>query len=170
MRRRWRALACLCLCGVLAWFLADAGPIRQSAAEALSLCVRSVVPSLFPFLVISGLLVSMGIGELAAPYLAGFMGPLYRLPGCASSALLLGRVGGYPIGAKTAADLYREGLLSRDEAEQLYRHLWIYTHGIAVLCATNMCVFTAEETGRLVTQAFRGILKEIKTEIKTDRA
>ena len=60
--------------------------------------------------------------------------------------------------------------LSRDEAEQLYRHLWIYTHGIAVLCATNMCVFTAEETGRLVTQAFRGILKEIKTEIKTDRA
>ncbi len=60
--------------------------------------------------------------------------------------------------------------LSRDEAERLYRHLWIYTHGIAVLCATNMCVFTAEETGRLVTQAFRGILKEIKTEIKTDRA
>ena len=119
MRRRWRALACLCLCGVLAWFLADAGPIRQSAAEALSLCVRSVVPSLFPFLVISGLLVSMGIGELAAPYLAGFMGPLYRLPGCASSALLLGLVGGYPIGAKTAADLYREGLLSRDEAERL---------------------------------------------------
>lgn len=60
--------------------------------------------------------------------------------------------------------------LSENKAEQLYRHLWIYTHGIAVLCATNMCVFTAEETGRLVTQAFRGILKEIKTEIKTDRA
>lgn len=112
-------MACVCLCGVLAWFLADAGPVRQSAAEALSLCVRSVVPSLFPFLVISGLLVSMGIGELAAPYLAGFMGPLYRLPGCASSALLLGLVGGYPIGAKTAADLYREGLLSREEAERL---------------------------------------------------
>ena len=29
--------------------------------------------------------------------------------------------------------------LSEDKAEQLYRHLWIYTHGIAVLCATNMC-------------------------------
>ncbi len=52
--------------------------------------------------------------------------------------------------------------LSEKEAEQLYRHLWIYTHGIAVLCATNMCVFTAEEINRMVTEAFRGILTEIK--------
>ena len=52
--------------------------------------------------------------------------------------------------------------LSGDKAEQLYRHLWIYTHGIAVLCATNMCVFTAEEINKMMTQAFQGMLKEIK--------
>ena len=32
---------------------------------------------------------------------------------------MLGLVGGYPIGAKTAADLYRENLVSREEAERL---------------------------------------------------
>ena len=52
--------------------------------------------------------------------------------------------------------------LTRAEAEKLYRHLWIYTHGIAVLCATNMCVFTAEETSRMMTEVFRSLLKEIK--------
>lgn len=52
--------------------------------------------------------------------------------------------------------------LSEDEAQQLYRHLWIYTHGIAALCATNMCVFTAEEIDKMITQVFRGTLKEIK--------
>lgn len=52
--------------------------------------------------------------------------------------------------------------LSENEAQQLYRHLWIYTHGIAVLCATNMCVFTAEEIDKMITQVFRGTLKEIK--------
>ena len=119
MKRSWRVLGCLALCGVLVWFLADAGEVRVWAAEALSLCARSVIPALFPFLVVSGLLVSLGVGELAAPYLAGFMTPLYRLPGCASSALLLGLVGGYPIGAKTAADLYRADLLTREEAERL---------------------------------------------------
>lgn len=52
--------------------------------------------------------------------------------------------------------------LSENEAQQLYRHLWIYTHGIAALCATNMCVFTAEEIDKMITQVFRGTLKEIK--------
>ena len=51
--------------------------------------------------------------------LAGLMEPLFRVDGVGSSALLLGLVGGYPIGAKTAADLYRGGRLSRPEAERL---------------------------------------------------
>ncbi|MDE6259733.1 MAG: TetR family transcriptional regulator [Oscillospiraceae bacterium] len=52
--------------------------------------------------------------------------------------------------------------LSRSMAEQVYRHLWVYTHGIAALCATNMCVFTADEISKMITQVFRGTLKEIK--------
>ena len=33
MKPRWRAGACLLLCGVLIWFLADAGAVRAAAAE-----------------------------------------------------------------------------------------------------------------------------------------
>ena len=119
MRIRWRILACLCLGGLLVWFLADAGAVRDSVAEALALCARSVVPSLFPFLGASSALLALGFGELAAPWLAGLMEPLFRVPGAGSAALVLGLVGGYPIGAKTAADLYRENLVSREEAERL---------------------------------------------------
>lgn len=119
MRMRWRAAACLALSGVLVLFLAEAGFVRAAAAEALSLCARSVIPALFPFLVVSSLLLSLGLGELLSPMLAGLMEPLFRVDGVGSSALLLGLVGGYPIGAKTAADLYRGGRLSRPEAERL---------------------------------------------------
>ena len=52
--------------------------------------------------------------------------------------------------------------LGEKDAENLYRHLWIYTHGIAVLCATNMCSFTAEEISQMMTEVFVGLLKEIK--------
>lgn len=55
--------------------------------------------------------------------------------------------------------------LCREQAERLYRHLWIYTHGIAVLCATNTCVFTPDEIGGMVSEMFRGTLKEIKREV-----
>lgn len=52
--------------------------------------------------------------------------------------------------------------LDEKDAENLYRHLWIYSHGIAVLCATNMCSFTAEEIGKMTSEVFVGLLKEIK--------
>ena len=119
MRIRWRILACLCLGGLLVWFLADAGAVRDSVAEALALCARSVVPSLFPFLVASSALLALGFGELAAPWLAGLMEPLFRVPGAGSAALVLGLVGGYPIGAATAGRLYPEGAVSRQEGERL---------------------------------------------------
>jgi len=119
MKKRRRADLLLVLCGILIWFLTDAVRIRAAAAEALVLCGKSVVPALFPFLVISSLLISLGFGEWISPYLAGLMTPLFRLPGISSSAFLLGLVGGYPIGAQTAAELYRENLLTREETQRL---------------------------------------------------
>lgn len=64
---------------------------------------------------------------------------------------------------------YDEILLSIEEgygigkscAEGLYRHLWVYTHGIAALCATNMCRFTGEEIGRMMTEVFISLLRNV---------
>ena len=119
MKTRWRLPVCLGLCVLLLWLLADAAGVRSSVEEALSLCTRSVVPALFPFLVVTSMLLSLGFGELAAPWLAGLMEPLFRVPGAGSAALVLGLVGGYPIGAATAGRLYREGLVDRQEGERL---------------------------------------------------
>ena len=51
-----------------------------------------------------------------------------------------------------------------DKALMLYRHLWIYTHGIAVLCATKTCSFTPEQISDMVTDVFVGVFKKIKAE------
>ena len=119
MKRRIRTDVCLILCGILVWFLADARQLRLEAAKALTLCAGTVIPALFPFMVVTGLLVRLGFGQWLAPDMAGLMASLFRLPGCAGSALLLGLVGGYPIGARTAAELYASGDLTRQEAERL---------------------------------------------------
>ena len=47
-------------------------------------------------------------------------------------------------------------------AEKLYRHLWIYTHGIATLCATRMCRFTGAEISSMITEVFASLLKNVK--------
>lgn len=57
--------------------------------------------------------------------------------------------------------------ISERLAEKLYHHLWIYTHGIATLCATKMCRFTSDEISSMITEVCMGILKNIK-EYKND--
>lgn len=58
--------------------------------------------------------------------------------------------------------------LNREKAEWLYRHLWIYTHGIAVLCATNMCTFTQEDMAKMMSEIFTAVLRELKEGEKND--
>lgn len=99
------------------WLLTDPS-IRSSVTAALFLCARSVIPALFPFMVVSSLLISLGLGELLSAPLSGWMA-LYGIGGAGASALVLGLIGGYPTGGRAAAALYREGLVSRDEAERL---------------------------------------------------
>lgn len=47
-------------------------------------------------------------------------------------------------------------------AENLYKHMWIYTHGIATLCVTRLCVFTPQEISTLMTQIFVSLLAHCK--------
>lgn len=52
--------------------------------------------------------------------------------------------------------------LSREDAQKLYQHLWIYTHGIATLCATGMYQFTGTEISEMLAEVFKSLLQNIK--------
>lgn len=47
-----------------------------------------------------------------------------------------------------------------DAAARLYRHLWIYTHGIATLLVTKVCCFSDEEIGQMLTEVFVSLMKQ----------
>lgn len=59
--------------------------------------------------------------------------------------------------------LQREYGLTEEEAMALFRHSWIYTYGVASLCATGMCRFTEEEINELLGQDFMAMLIRIKS-------
>ena len=54
--------------------------------------------------------------------------------------------------------------LSERSAVRVYEHLWVYTHGIATLCATRTCGFSKAEIGNMLSEAFAGIISVIKHE------
>lgn len=59
----------------------------------------------------------------------------------------------------------REGYnLSEGQSRELYAHMWIYSHGIAVLIATKVCTFTAEEISGMLTAVCGCMIEKIKRE------
>lgn len=87
--------------------------------RGLSLCARTVIPSLFPFMVLSELLVSSGAGEAFGRLFARIMRALFGLSGAGVSAVVLGSFCGFPIGARTAVALLDRNAISKSECEHL---------------------------------------------------
>ena len=86
------------------WALGMAAAILDSrtamtgAAEGAAMCLQTLIPGLFPLMVFSSMLAS-------------------SLP--RGGLIAAGLLGGYPVGAKHAAQAFREGRLSREQAEQM---------------------------------------------------
>ena len=87
--------------------------------KGLKLCVYTVIPSLFPFMVISELIVSSGIGTLLLRPISKPLKQLFRLPEDGCCTVILGMLCGFPVGAKCAVSALERGMLTREEAERI---------------------------------------------------
>lgn len=54
--------------------------------------------------------------------------------------------------------------LNEQLAARVYRHMWIYSHGIAVLIATGMCEFSQEQISNMLTEVCVSLIRKIKAE------
>lgn len=88
-----------------------------SAQQGIDLCLRTVIPSLFPFFVLSILLTSSLLGA-SIPVLRP-VSALFRIPSGSESILLTGFLGGYPVGAQCVSAAYRSGQLNRSDAQRM---------------------------------------------------
>ncbi len=91
----------------------------EAMSEGMRICVSTVIPSLFPFMVFSELLISSGAAELVGRYLGIIFAKLFDLSREGSVALMLGFLCGFPIGSRSAISLYERGRISRGETEHI---------------------------------------------------
>lgn len=89
------------LCLVFVFLLCFPQAARTGAYAGLTLWANTVIPVLFPFLLASNLFAALGMAS----------GKWY--------AVLLGFLCGYPMGAKAACDLVREGAVTKKQGQWL---------------------------------------------------
>lgn len=95
-------------------FLWQSTALLSATQAALLTVAKSILPSLFPFLVLSGVLADTARG-LRLPLGSAFRA-LFHLPDGAMLPFLLGALCGFPVGVKTVRDLYVGGALTKEEA------------------------------------------------------
>ena len=91
---------------------------KEGAAQGLELSLRVLTPSLFPMMALSGLAVKTGLCTRLGRMLEKPTRLLFGLSGAFAPALLLSLIGGYPVGARAIADLYRSGQVSLEQARR----------------------------------------------------
>ena len=91
----------------------------SSMKNALALCAKTVIPSLFPFMVASELIIKSGAASSFGRLLAPALRRAFGVGGAGASAILLGVLCGFPIGARSAASLYKSGQIDRRELTKI---------------------------------------------------
>lgn len=116
MKQKLALAGTLC---ALAALIFSSPQVLAGARDALSLCASLILPSLFPFFVLSILLGKLGLPQRLGRRLAPLAAKLFGVSGAGVSALLMGLTGGYPLGAASVADMVESGLIDTDEAGRL---------------------------------------------------
>ncbi len=116
MRHRLYRAGCLIF---LLLLCQHASACAAAVSAALQLCLPSVIPALFPFFAASTLAVSCGMAQTIGALCAVPFRMLFHLPACGAAVLFVSFLGGYPAGARMAAQLYRNGQCTREQAADL---------------------------------------------------
>ncbi len=80
---------------------------------------NSLIPALFPFMVLSSYISASNISELICKFFEKPFKLLFRTSAYGIMPFILGLLGGYPVGAKTVAEFYEEGKIYESEAQRL---------------------------------------------------
>ena len=102
---------------IMAIFILDTNTMLYGAQEGIWLCLQTIIPALFPFIILSGMIGSALLGQHIK-----MLRPISRLchiPDGTESLLFLGFLSGYPVGAQIITQAYFDGSISKSTAKRM---------------------------------------------------
>ena len=112
-------VAALFIAVLTVFFIIDAKTVSQGVLQGLRTAALAVIPAIFPCAVLSELFILSGGGDVVAKIFGKPVSKVFGTSVYAASAVILGTVCGFPVGAITAARLYFSGKIKKAEFERL---------------------------------------------------
>ncbi len=91
----------------------------ELSLTGLNLWFQKMIPTLLPFMILSGILIRMNLSDSFARLFSPILRPLFGLSDACLYVLVIGFLCGFPMGARAVAESLEHGRISRREASLL---------------------------------------------------
>lgn len=118
-KRASGAFAYICVAFLAFLFFAETDASIEYVKKGISVCVKNVVPALFPFTVLSAVMAELGLSDIVSGIIGRPLGRIFGVSAAGSAVPFMGALCGFPIGAISAMRLYRSGRISREDVSRL---------------------------------------------------
>ena len=107
------------ICYVFVFLLISPENATFECKNAIELCLLSIIPVLFPFMVISELMITTGLADIVSKASGSVFSKVFKTSKISQISFLCGTLFGFPLGAKSAISLYENNYIEKEEAERL---------------------------------------------------
>lgn len=114
-----KSLLCILIIYLMCCLLINPAEYIQSANEGIMLWVNHLLPALFPFFILTKLLMGMNILEKITFWTTPIMNKLFKTGKSSGYLFLISIMSGYPVGSKLVADAYQLGKIDQTELHRL---------------------------------------------------
>ncbi|MBR2404492.1 MAG: hypothetical protein IKA95_02420 [Clostridia bacterium] len=115
MKKAFRFLICAYLVAIL---MIEFVTVTSEIRAALKMWAQILLPSLFPYLVLSQYISTSGVLSVFLP-IEKLISSLLGISRCSSAVYICSLFSGYPSGAVCTSELYKGGYIEKEEAERL---------------------------------------------------
>ncbi len=99
--------------------LTQSKSVLESMTFSFQIWIDNIFPTLFPFFVLSELLINFGFVDFLGELLNPLMYKIFRIKGETGFVFALSMISGFPSGAKFSRELYNQNLINEEEASKL---------------------------------------------------
>jgi len=129
---------------MVAYILYDPQAAKLAASYGYEIWLKSVMPAVFPFFVLTAYINKAGYSAIVSSALAPAVNKVLGISGNGAFAYISAIFSGNPLGTKLVCDLYKEGKLDRNEA-----------HILLALCGNIGPVFILSTVGLVFFSSIR---------------
>ena len=117
---------------------------RVGAENGVFLCIQVLIPSLFPFMILSDFIVKTGVTSTIPKCMEKPTQFIFGLPKDSCAVILLSLTGGYPVGAKTISCMYKDKIITLAQAKKM--SLFCVASGPGFLITFVGCSMLSDKT------------------------